>query len=70
MSNEPGQALREHPGACSTDPATRIGHHTGTELAEFDRYTDEMVGSALPKRSPTLPPKVSSMRGITIETES
>ena len=32
MSNEPGQALREHPGACSTDPATRIGDHIGTRL--------------------------------------
>ena len=46
MSNEPGQALREHPGACSTDPATRIGDHIGTELAEFDRYMDEMLGLA------------------------
>ena len=46
MSNEPGQALREHPGACSTDPATRIGDHIGTELAEFDRCMDEVVGLA------------------------
>ena len=46
MSNEPGQALREHPGACSTDPATRIGDHIGTELAEFDRYMDEVLGLA------------------------